>query len=152
MRTAALLTLLLLAACPCDLRETAFDLAGSGAVDCGIVPLGESAADGFDCALSALEADMAFVLRVELQGIDSRVVRAWVGQPGARVWQLLYDGDPGGGGGDANPRIERWSCADPNRRTLTEQDVANTGYGYTIAAGDDIIGCSGGFYEGVVCE
>lgn len=153
-RAATLLLLLLpLAACPCDLDDTAFDLAGPGAIDCGLVPLGASTADGFACALGALEGDQPFVLRLALRGADSHVVRAWVGRRGPQVWVLLYDGDPGGGGGDDRPHITRWTCADPVRATLTAQDVASTGFGHAVAAGDDIIRCSGGStFEGPVCE
>lgn len=142
----------LLVSCNCSLREEAFELAGGGATDCGHVPVGTSVAAALGCALDAMETQRAFVVRMELRGTDSHVAQAWVGQRDGDVFRLLYDGDPGGGGGDGRPRIERWTCHGPSRHTLTESDIASTFFSFTIGEGDDTISCTGETYDGIICD
>lgn len=150
MKNALLGIWFVLASCECSLHDEAFELAGDGATDCGHVPVGASAAAAFECALVAMETHAAFVIRLELRGTDSHVVQAWVGQKDGDVFHLLYDGDPSGGSG-VGARIERWTCLGPSRRLLTENDIASTSFGFTIAEGDDIISCSGEIYDGATC-
>lgn len=142
---------LFLAACDCNLHDEAFDLAGNGATDCGLVALGASAGPAFACALAAIDEQRAFVLRIERQGKDSHAAEAWVGQKDGDVFLLRYDGDPSGGGGDGNPRIERSTCRGPLRRTVTEDDVANRSFSFAVAAGDEVIACSELVDGGAIC-
>ncbi|MCA9518584.1 MAG: hypothetical protein KC635_26795, partial [Myxococcales bacterium] len=87
-----------LGACACDLHDEVMDWAGEGAVSCGLVQLGDPAAEAFACALDHLAAREPFALWVELRGADSHVIEAWAGRDDGSVAHFWYDGDPSGGG------------------------------------------------------
>ena len=66
-----------------------------------------------DCVVRSFGDAKPFHARYELRGIDSHVavgVASWGGQ---EVTILSYDGDPGGGGGDAHPMISQLFCGRP---------------------------------------
>ncbi|MBL9014836.1 MAG: hypothetical protein JNL83_11705 [Myxococcales bacterium] len=66
------------------------------------------------CVLAAIEASEPFVVVWDIQGIDSRVARAFYGlrgDSGLAISSLSYDGDPRGGGGEARPRTTTSSCS-----------------------------------------
>lgn len=65
-------------------------------VDCGSVPLDEDASQTNGCVVDAVETGKAFVARYQIQGIDSRLITAFVGDENGQVVRLEYDGSPGG--------------------------------------------------------
>lgn len=101
MSRRSLLALLpLLAACPaprdCELPEIAAALAGSGATDCGLVPVDGDASTADACAVAAFQAGAPFFIVYEEQGIDSQVSTG-LAFDGAQLLSLYRDSDPSGG-------------------------------------------------------
>lgn len=108
---------------PCTLEHHACELAGQlgDFEDCGLVdPWNHDAAQwqaAHDCALAAATEERAFKLITILQGIDSDVGQAYVGQEARSyaISTLFFDSDPCGGIG-CGPVITISSCA-----SLTDQ-------------------------------
>jgi hypothetical protein len=64
--------------------------------------------------LAAIESAEPFVVQWDIQGIDSRVARAFYGisgDSGLAISSLSYDGDPRGGGGESHPRTTTSQCS-----------------------------------------
>lgn len=99
-RRSLLAVAVLLAACPaprdCELPEVAAALAGAGATDCGLVPVGGDATAADACAVEAFQGGAPFFVVYELQGIDSSVSTA-LAYDGAQLISLYRDSDPSGG-------------------------------------------------------
>lgn len=100
----------------CTLDHQACTLAGllGDYEDCGSLLLTDDAAAwqaGRDCALAASSEQRAFKLITELQGIDSLIGEAFVGQEARSymITRLFFDGDPCGGGG-CGPEITALPC------------------------------------------
>jgi hypothetical protein len=96
----------------CDPDDAARELAGSSAVDCGIVAAGADPTAVDTCAADAVTGRKAFRAHFEQQGIDSRVIRVIAGTADGKVFFLSYDGDPSGGGG-AHPTLDQSECVGP---------------------------------------
>lgn len=102
----------------CSIEHEACALAGlpGSFEDCGVVDPWEDDAAAWqtahDCALAAASEQRAFKLITVLQGIDSEVAVAFVGQEGRSyaLSVLSFDGDPCGGGG-CGPVVALASCA-----------------------------------------
>jgi hypothetical protein len=75
----------------CDLDHWMPALAAEGAVDCGRVRLGQSPIVAADCVEAALASKSAFVVRQELQGIDSQVEIGFLVDQDGVVQQLTHD-------------------------------------------------------------
>jgi hypothetical protein len=102
----------------CTLEHQACTLAGQLGEfeDCGVVDPWDSPVADWEaaqaCALTAAGKQRAFKLITILQGIDSDVGQAFVGQA-ARSYQvsaLFFDSDPCGGGG-CGPVVSSSSCS-----------------------------------------
>jgi hypothetical protein len=82
-----------------------------------------------DCAAQDIMANREFVVSWDIQGIDSRVARAFYGKRTTtlELRAIFYDGDPGGGGGEARPSASTSSCASilPTS-TCTSDDLKNS--------------------------
>lgn len=135
----------------CRLIDDAFELAGDGAIDCGHFAKGTATGEGHACAVEAFERGDAFVLRVELQGTDSHVAQALVGRRDGEVFRLLYDGDPGGGGGDGRPRIQRVHCDAPFTSVVSDADAQSFAR-LGLVPGDTFVGCGGESDWQTTCE
>ena len=102
----------------CSLEHEACALAGQlGAFeDCGVVDPWNDAVEAWQaaqaCALAAASGEEPFKLITILQGIDSDVGQAYVGQAARSyaISSLFFDGDPCGGGG-CGPVVSVASCA-----------------------------------------
>ncbi len=102
----------------CSLEHEACALAGQlGAFeDCGVVDPWNDAVEAWQaaqaCALAAASGEEPFKLITILQGIDSDVGQAYVGQAARSyaISSLFFDGDPCGGGG-CGPVVSISSCA-----------------------------------------
>ena len=94
-------------------QETLRQIAGANPRDCGT--LSDSAADedlyaAARCVNSAWNAKEAFLLRRQLQGIDSMIWLAYASN-GTVVSEVNFDSDiKGGGGRKIVPRIEQQVC------------------------------------------
>lgn len=95
----------------CDLDVRVTKLAGGG-VDCGRVAIGASSAATDACILHALSTHAAFHATYQEQGTDSPVDRGYAGTADGRVFVLLRDGDPSGGGG-SHAVIDQSECIGP---------------------------------------
>jgi hypothetical protein len=84
-------------------------------IDCGRVRIGGDPGPATDCALAAFEEKRAFLIRYDLQGIDSDVAIGLVGTPDGSVKALLFDGDPHGQGGTSlsRQRVGEEACPAP---------------------------------------
>lgn len=118
----AVLVALLLSACSgnsrsCLIEDVLTELADPQADDCGTLAVddGDAAFTGaHDCVAAAITGGRPFTVQWDLQGIDSRVSRALIGTPagaGIQYRLLAFDGDPGGGGGSADPHTTTHLCA-----------------------------------------
>lgn len=102
----------------CSLEHEACTLAGQlGAFeDCGLVDPWNDTLEAWQaaqaCALAAASGQQPFKLITILQGIDSEVGQAYVGQAARSyaISTLFFDGDPCGGGG-CGPVVNISSCA-----------------------------------------
>ena len=97
-----------LAGCRCDLEANARYLAGSRPTECGYVELDEDRATVTDCLDRAVATETIAYGGWQELGRDSEVRRYYVVRPD-RVYDLLYDSDPSGGGG-AGARITVSPC------------------------------------------
>jgi len=103
------------ASCKIDDVLTA-ELDGHAPKDCGRLGIDASTAAfqaAKSCVLAAIESNEPFVVVWDIQGIDSRVARAFYGvsgDSGLAISSLSYDGDPRGGGGEARPRTTTSQC------------------------------------------
>jgi hypothetical protein len=95
----------------CDIEASARHLAGEGATACGTVALDEDPKAVDACAIGAFEKHAPFYAIYTLQGIDSQVMMAFVGN-GSSVWTLSYDSDPSGGS-DVGAVIYQSTCLEP---------------------------------------
>jgi hypothetical protein len=104
--------LLLVPSCgrKCDLEEEVKRRSASGAIDCGHVELGADRSAVDACVVDAFRGMKAFYARYEARGTDSHVVHGVLGSVTGLVTLLVYDGDPGGGGGDGRPVITANTC------------------------------------------
>lgn len=103
--------------CPCDPGAEARELAGSGAIDCGFVPLGDDPTSALACAEGAIGGGGAFYVGFQRMGTDSDVRTYLAGSADGTIWILGYDGDPSGGSG-ACATLSAWECLDtPSRFT-----------------------------------
>lgn len=114
-RRATVILALMVPSCgpDCDLGEEVRDRAGPDAVNCGHVLLGGDRSMADACVLKAFADGKPFHVRYEMQGTDSHVALGVVRSGVGKVFFLLYDGDPGGGGGDGDPWITASVCESP---------------------------------------
>jgi len=96
----------------CDLAEQLESRAGSGAIDCGHVALGESFSEVDICVGEAFESKRPFFARYDQQGRDSKVTLGIAGDSAGNVTVLTWDSDPSGGGG-MDPVINGATCVGP---------------------------------------
>jgi len=110
---------------PCNLQDELRARAGAAAIDCGHVPLGGDRSATDACVIQAFMDERAFTARYALHGTDSSVALGVVGTAAGAVTLLLYDGDPGGGGGDDHPVISGNICegARPRSAPLGPNDA-----------------------------
>ncbi|MBA3462925.1 MAG: hypothetical protein H0T46_23415 [Deltaproteobacteria bacterium] len=93
------------------------DLAGQSTKNCGSLGPQSTTAQftaAKNCVLAAIESNEPFLVVWDIQGIDSRVARAFYGlttEGGFKVSTVSYDGDPRGGGGENHPSTTTSSCA-----------------------------------------
>jgi hypothetical protein len=95
----------------CEIEASARHLAGAGARDCGSVGIDEDPTAVDACVISSFEKHAPFYAIYTLQGIDSQVMMAFVGN-GTSVWTLSYDSDPSGGS-DVGAVIYQSTCLEP---------------------------------------
>jgi hypothetical protein len=98
----------------CDLDGSLRARAGAGGVDCGRVEIGGDRGQTDACVVEAFNAGKPFFARYERRGTDSHVAFGLVRGGDGVVTMLLYDGDPGGGGGDGRPVISGSVCEGPS--------------------------------------
>jgi hypothetical protein len=111
----------------CDSEGLARDLAGPGNVNCGRVGIGGDPTAVDQCVSKAFSNGVAFYARYDLQGIDSSVSRLLSGTATGRVFFLLWDSDPSGGGG-AHESVDQWECISPTKGAAARQfDCASAG-------------------------
>jgi hypothetical protein len=96
----------------CNLGDEARSRAGTGAIDCGHVALGDDPKTVDDCVTEAFETDQPFYAEYEARGTDSDVVRGIARNAEGTVTFLLWDSDPSGGGGH-DPVISGDVCVEP---------------------------------------
>jgi hypothetical protein len=109
------------------MEEGSHKLAGTKAVDCGRVKISENPKAATDCALGAFKADKPFLVRYDLQGIDSSVAAGLFRAPDGKVYAMSFDGDPMGGGG-VSPTRQRFTtelCPQPVNVQVTENGRLN---------------------------
>jgi hypothetical protein len=109
------------------MEEGSHKLAGPKAVDCGRVKISENPKIATDCALTAFKADKPFLVRYDLQGIDSSVAAGLFRAPDGKVYAMSFDGDPMGGGG-VSPTRQRFTtelCPQPVNLQVTENGRLN---------------------------
>ncbi|MBK7826253.1 hypothetical protein [Nannocystis sp.] len=131
----------------CSLEHEACTLAGQlGAFeDCGLVDPWNDTVEAWQaaqaCALAAASGQQPFKLITILQGIDSEVGQAYVGQAARSyaISSLFFDGDPCGGGG-CGPVVSSSSCAG-----LTAVP------GCTVEPGNVCLSCDGQGMSAQVC-
>ena len=85
-------------------------LSGTSAVDCGLVPLGQSAERAWACALAAQKSKKPFWLAFQERSIDSVMWLAVGRDAHGNPYVLTYDSSPYGRPG-LHPRISRDICA-----------------------------------------
>jgi hypothetical protein len=68
-----------------------FALAGPTAVDCGRVGIRHNPFSATECVLNAFESKKAFLVRYDLQGIDSQVAVGLAGDLAGRAFGIAYD-------------------------------------------------------------
>jgi hypothetical protein len=116
-------------ACLCDTDAAVRDRAGSGAIDCGFVPLGADRTRAIECATNAIAASAAVQVGWQDRGRDSEVRTYVAGHDG--VYAMFgYDGDPSGGS-HVCPTLVETTCTDTPVRT-------------TDALGMPSLSCTGG--------
>jgi hypothetical protein len=109
------------------MEEASHKLAGPKAVDCGRVKISENPKPATDCALGAFKASKAFLVRYDLQGIDSSVAAGFLLAPDGKLYSMSFDGDPMGGGG-VSPTRQRFTtaiCPQPVSLRVTEGGLLN---------------------------
>ncbi|MCE9574891.1 MAG: hypothetical protein K8W52_17205 [Deltaproteobacteria bacterium] len=94
----------------------ATELAGVTPLDCGHLDIGSDDARfiaAHDCAVAAHAAHAPFLVRWEIQGIDSHVVGAYLGRPKGGTWTITSFGyDSYAPGGAIRARTGSDTCAD----------------------------------------
>ena len=68
-------------------------LAGEGATDCGRVPLGEESTAANNCALEGLQRKHPFIVRYDVQGLDSQLVVGLAANTQGQVVVVKYDSE-----------------------------------------------------------
>lgn len=94
---------------PCELHELARQSVGPGAHDCASD--GGTKAELEACAIKLAAAHGTFIAEEKLQGIDSVIRVAYVGDD-AGVRQLWFDSDRTGGAGKCRARVTQSTCRD----------------------------------------
>lgn len=109
----------------CNLEHEVKEMAGSGAADCGVVPLNAERGPTDFCVVQAFQNGKPFHARYERRGTDSHVAVGVARSSNGMVVILSYDGDPGGGGGDGRPVVKKSACEAPRVRPspLTPRDL-----------------------------
>ena len=111
---------------PCDITDTAFELAGAGATDCGAVAAGDDATAAWACAVDANNATTPYVMLYDRQGIDSVVTIAMTSN-GTETWTLQQDSFD-----ETSPDIDGWDCIDPVEQV--KEAYGDDAGGYPIVA------------------
>jgi hypothetical protein len=107
----------------CDLGAVLAGLAGPASMDCGFVAFRASSQAADSCAVSAFTKKTPFHVSYDLMGTDSHLMRGLAQDASGRVWQLDYDGNPSGSGGDTNPIIVRQTCDSPAINSLPGERI-----------------------------
>jgi hypothetical protein len=97
--------------------------AGPGAQACGVVRLGEAAADAVSCANHALARHEAFWVTFQVMGIDSRIFLGLTGDTHGRSWSINWDSDASGGYALFTPRQEQKTLCESPRIVEGESGV-----------------------------
>lgn len=92
---------------PCELQALARQSVAPGAFDCAAD--GGTAAEIETCAVKMAHARQTFIAEEKLQGIDSVIRAAYVGDD-AGVRQLWLDSDRTGGSGTCRARVTQSTC------------------------------------------
>jgi len=87
-------------------------VAGEGAEDCGVAAIGEGSDQTQCVAFNFGQENPSFAIFNE-QGSDSTIANAFAVNADGRVFQLLFDSDPTGGGSDSNGVITMTECITP---------------------------------------
>lgn len=86
-------------------------LAGPSAMSCGTAERRADTEAVIKCLLKAQTDGRAVRAKFVRAGIDSTVIDVFVRTDKGVSLVLHYDGDPSGGGGDANPRLGQQKCS-----------------------------------------
>jgi hypothetical protein len=97
------------AAAPDLLVKTLAALAGSGARDCGTLPLFVDRGAAVACAREAAKAGASYVLVVELSGNDTYTWQGAARDAQGRQWVVFYDADSASGA-TASPGLGQMLC------------------------------------------
>lgn len=120
----------------CDLDHWLPALAVDGATDCGEVRLGERATEAAACVDAALASAKPFMVRQELQGIDSRVELGFVVDHDGVVQALTYDSNVCGSSGcdeRCGPTVWARECVAPRTGAMPEQALVDCDDGESAA-------------------
>lgn len=106
----------------CSLDEAlAAEGSAENRVDCGFVARNVDRAEINACVKAAFETEQAFEARYELKGIDSHLVKAFIGTGDGRVIRLDYDGKLNGGLLSSWEYVRRYTCERPRLIGSTNQ-------------------------------
>jgi hypothetical protein len=100
----------------CDLDVDLEANAGTGAIDCGLVPAGGDSSVVDACVRASFSTQTPFVARYALQGIDSYLIQAIAGGSQGGVVFFFWDSAPCGGP-DCAARISQAVCEGPSVNT-----------------------------------
>ena len=103
----------------CDGDSQARELAGAGAIDCGVVRVDRDPSPVDACVLDAFRRGQAFVARYDRRGIDSESARLLAFRDGT-YFELYWDTI--GGCSDCGPRVIARTCHEPVETDTTPPD------------------------------
>jgi hypothetical protein len=93
----------------------AWELVGSGAVNCGRVEVGTGSRAANECTMKAFLTGRPFRVRYDLQGYDSDISAGLVRAGDGRMYAISFDGDPWGKGGTSlfRQQVTTTECPQP---------------------------------------
>lgn len=110
----------------CDLAAKSAELAGVGAIDCGVVPTDADGTTAWQCAIDHYRAGEAFFVIAEDTGTDSLLADALV-YNGVKTWKLHTDSE------DEGHEIVGWDCVDPVENVEPDDIYTDTdAHGFAI--------------------
>lgn len=100
-----------------DYQDALQVAAGPAAVECGVVPLGESRSTAVSCARGALDRKAPFWVGFQVMGIDSTVYVGLAHRADGRATHFTWDGDIYGGSALVpQHRLYEVACGKPSVR------------------------------------